>query len=149
MVCIYCGNSTKVTNSRPNKKLRQVWRRRHCLKCTADFTTIENYELCSSIIVAKRSGELQPFYRDKLFLSVYFATNHLKDNIRTSNDLVNTVLRHLLNKSPLSPKITSIQISNVVLGVLKRYDAASSIKYASYQQKMSSYQDITKSLRSN
>lgn len=149
MVCIYCGSSTKVTNSRPNKKLRQVWRRRLCVSCGANFTTLEQYDLTNSIIVVKRSGNLEPFVRDKLFASILLATNHLKNNITDASALTSTVLRHMLNQSPLDPKVTTAQIAKIVLRVLKNYDAASSIKYASYQQKLSSYRDITKSLRSN
>lgn len=149
MVCIYCSSSTNVSNSRPSKKLRQVWRRRLCTVCGANFTTLETYDLSNSILVIKRNKELQPFSRDKLFVSVLLATNHLKNNVADAGALTNTILRHILNQTPRDPDITTSQIAKIVLSVLKKYDAASSIKYASYQQKMSSYQDITKSLRNN
>lgn len=41
MKCVYCGENTKVMDSRVSKS--KVRRRRECLNCNKRFTTIEKF----------------------------------------------------------------------------------------------------------
>jgi transcriptional repressor NrdR len=148
MVCIYCGKDTKVTNSRYKTRLKQVWRRRQCLKCGANFTTNEVYDLKTALIVIKKDGSTEPFQRDKLLLSIARSLDHIQNSPQTSSDLTDTVLRHMLESQNMKPNISTTDISFYSSRVLKRFNAASSIKYLSFQQKLPSVNDVKKSLRS-
>ena len=78
MVCIYCGNKTSIVNSRLIKKSNQKWRRHKCLHCNAVFTTIENYQLSTCLLVQGANNKTEPFSVNKLFLSIYQAVESSK-----------------------------------------------------------------------
>ncbi|MEO6761669.1 MAG: hypothetical protein ABI220_04840 [Candidatus Saccharimonadales bacterium] len=131
MDCIYCGTKTSVTNSRPQKRLRQVWRRRHCPKCNAIFTTLEAVDFSTSLVVTYKGGKLQPFSRDQLFLSVIKVCGHRKTAQKDASGLTNTILSRLY---PLitNGSIETDSIAKTAHSVLKRFDKASSVQYAAY-----------------
>jgi transcriptional repressor NrdR len=146
MVCIYCRYSTRVTNSRRLKADNSVWRRRKCQKCGAIFTTKESTDLEQAVRVLKRNGKLEPFYRDKLFLSIYKACEHLKAPVSLATALSNTVLRRVL-KDNSNTIVSSDKIALISAKVIKRYDAAAGVRYLSYQTPMKLANDVRKSLK--
>lgn len=148
MECIYCGQKTQVVNSRPQKSDKQTWRRRTCLGCRATVTTIEHILLSDALRVKKRNNGYQPFNRDKLYLSIYNAINHLADAPETATHLTATVLRHIYKATPLDPVIPSAVVAQYVAMVLKRYDAAASVRYQSFQTTMQLPNDVRRSLKS-
>lgn len=148
MVCIYCGNKTKVTNSRAQKTNLATWRRRECLKCHSVVTSIENISLEDAIRVEKRNQSLEPFWRDKIYLSICKAIDHLDNSAVTAMFLTNTVLRHLFKASKdINPIIKSDYVSITVSKVLKNYNAAASIKYLSFQSNMQLPNDVRRNLK--
>ena len=131
MVCIYCGSSTQVTNSRLQKRLNQVWRRRRCSNCENLFTTHETPELLSSIIFEVAPNSLKPFNRDTLFISIYECCKHRSSAVEDAAALTRTSLSFLL------PQVTkgTLQREQVVisvLAVLKRFDTAAATMYQAY-----------------
>lgn len=149
MECIYCGNKTKVTNSRPQKKDLQTWRRRQCLACHATTTSVEAYSLEDALRVEKKSGPYQPFSRDKIFMSIYKATDHLPNSTIIASNLTATVLRHLISQAPLNPVISSGTITKIVATVLQRYNAASAVRYMSFQTNLQLPNDVRRTLKNN
>jgi transcriptional repressor NrdR len=147
MVCIYCGHKTQVTNSRPQKADYRTWRRRTCTSCHATVTTTEAVDLEESLRVEKRNGTYQPFLRDKLYLSIYKAVDHLDTPSNTASHLTNTVLRHILKTKPLSPVVPSSDIAHKVAAILKRFNAAASVRYLSFQTNMQLANDIRRNLK--
>jgi len=88
-------------------------------------------------MVKKRSGNLEPFLRDKIFLSIYRSVDHLTDPITKTNHLTNTVLRHIQKDNELtSATITSVKLSSIICNVLKHYNAAASVRYLAFQTKL-------------
>ncbi|MGH2772802.1 MAG: transcriptional regulator NrdR [Actinomycetota bacterium] len=66
MVCPFCGHpEDHVVDSRAVEEGKAIRRRRECEKCTRRFTTYERLEE-SGLMVEKRSGDREPFDRDKL-----------------------------------------------------------------------------------
>ena len=128
MVCIYCGNSTKVVNSRLKKRLNLVWRRRSCLKCKSTFTTLESNAYALSWIVRDKSSAITPFSRDKLFLSLYRSCEHLNSPIEVAGSITDTVIVSLLSKG--ESIIQNYEIKNACLVALNRLDKAA---YSHYQ----------------
>lgn len=147
MDCIYCKHKTKVTNSRPQKADYQTWRRRQCLSCHAIITSIESIDLANALRVKKKNGSYQPFQRDKLFLSIYKAVDHLENPAETAHHLSATILRHIIKADPLSPVVPSETITIYSAKVLKNYNAAASVRYMSFQANMQLPNDIRRTLK--
>jgi transcriptional repressor NrdR len=124
MVCIYCDCDTQVINSRLQKRLNSVWRRRRCTGCQAITTTTERTDLASAVVVG-RKGQLEPFLRDKLYLSLYEVLKHRKTAISSATALTDTVISQISLRS----RIESEHIASVAYKVLRRYDKASAIYY--------------------
>ena len=131
MVCVYCGDNTHVNNSRSAKKSNRTWRRRVCKGCQSSFTTIEEVEFPSSLLFRNTLGLLEPFERDKLYISIYRACQHRKGAVSEAKALTATVLTHL------SPRIDQavldrLAIIDVATEVLGRFDYAAGIQYSAY-----------------
>lgn len=127
MECIYCRSETKVSNSRPQKRTNQIWRRRQCLGCGATFTTEEAVVPSKSILVRKMT-DVEPFQRDKLLLSLYDSLRHRKTALADATALADTVWSRTL---PLVQEAT-IQRDDIVReahAVLKRFDKPAATAY--------------------
>lgn len=133
MVCIYCGSPTKVANSRPQKRLLQVWRRRLCTKCGALFTTNEAVELGGSLVVRAGSGKLSPFSRDTLFVSILRAVGHRARPIEDASALTATIIAKLLH-STHEAAVAPADIVRLTAQTLERFDAAAAVQYRAYHQ---------------
>jgi len=132
MVCIYCSGQTKVTNVRPQARLRATWRRRQCLVCGAIFTSVEQADLSLSLSVIKRNGTLEPFQPDKLFVSIHNACQPQKDSAEAARALSNTIISKLL-KDSAEATIPSSAIAKTAKTVLSRYKSTIGQRYWSYQ----------------
>ena len=130
MVCIYCGSRTQVINSRPQKRLNHIWRRRECTACRAVFTTSEIPDLLKSLLV-KQGKHLKPFSRDKLFLSLYRSLQHRKQATNDASCLTDTVLSKIMPHIH-NGVISNEQIVSVSLLVLKNFDKPAATHYLAF-----------------
>lgn len=132
MVCIYCGGPTHVANSREQKRVGNVWRRRSCKTCQAVFTTIESADLSASLRV-RHPGirQLEVFNRDKLFMSLARALGHRSDFLEAADALTATTIGRLLKTHPGASIETSL-VREHAHTVLSRFDKAAAISYAAY-----------------
>jgi transcriptional repressor NrdR len=133
MVCIYCSGKTKVINSRPQKRLAQTWRRRECLDCGAVFTTLEAVDYAGSLRVRAADGHLEPFTRDKLFVSLYKALGHRKTATADASALADTIIAKL-RPNVHSGLLERNDIVTIATGVLKNFDEAATVQYAAYHK---------------
>lgn len=133
MVCIYCGNTTKVTNSRPQKRLHQTWRRRACLQCGAVFTTIESAELGTSLVVKLPDGRVRPFSRDKLLISISRSVGHRQAPAEDAGALTATITAQLLSQTNTAA-ISPTDIVRITLEILRRFDNAAAVQYGAYHK---------------
>ena len=136
MVCIFCHNETEVTNSRAKSRTPSVWRRRACKQCVAQFTTTELPDYTKALkVLSMDSRKLNPFSRDKLFLSLYQSLGHRKDALDSSTALTTTVIGRLINKKfVINGAIETKSISKVAYEALKRYDPLAAATYKAYHQ---------------
>lgn len=130
MVCIYCGVKTQVINSRPQKRQNHIWRRRECQGCRALFTTSEAPDFLKSLSV-RRKKVLQPFSRDKLFLSVHDSLKHRKTAINDATGLTDTIIGKLY---PLiaSGSLDDREIVLVTVETLDAFEPAAATYYRAY-----------------
>lgn len=133
MVCLHCGGETSVTNSRPQQRSNQVWRRRQCGKCGAIFTTTETARYGGSWAVRGKSGRLSPFSRDKLFLSLYKSCEHRKTVLNDADALADTVIKKLAGLVS-DGTVESAAIAQVVQVALNRFDKAASSHYRAFHK---------------
>lgn len=130
MLCIYCSGTTDVINSRHQKRINNIWRRRQCAQCMAVFTTSESTDLFKSLSVVHKN-DLRPFSRDKLFLSVYDSLKHRITATDDATSLTNTIISHLY---PLirNGGINREDIIRISAQILKRFDKAAASHYLAY-----------------
>lgn len=132
MVCIYCGSRTRVINSRTNVRTNRAWRRRRCVRCEATSTSREDVDLEESLRIKHSDGQMQPFMRDVLYLSVVKSLDHLPSAAVTATALCETIIRSITNEKPLDPQITTASVAQHAKSVLRRFDRTAEIKYYSY-----------------
>lgn len=135
MVCVHCGGKTKVVNSRPQQKSNQVWRRRHCIKCGAVFSTVESvqHELAWLVRHGKR---LEPFSRDKLLLSLYKSCEHRQTALNDARGLTETTINKLRGRVT-NGSLESSDIALVAQVALNRFDKAASTHYRAFHNSSS------------
>jgi transcriptional repressor NrdR len=129
MVCLYCKSPTSVSNSRHQKSLNQVWRRRQCTECGAIFTTHEVYDHASSLALQTRDGKLQPFKKERLFLSILKTCEHRNNELDDAVAITETVMTKLLRTISSG----AVFVDSVVLftyETLLNFDKASAVRYA-------------------
>ena len=131
MECILCRGKTRVINSRPQKKLRKIWRRRVCLSCGAVFTSSEQIDLEKSILVKDSESKFEPFVPEKLLLSIHDSLKHRKTALADSVALTNTIVYKMFN-SLSEPVVSREAIIDLSSGVLKRFDRVSYTHYLAY-----------------
>ncbi len=127
MICVYCGEKTKVVNSRQQRRNNNVWRRRRCQKCLAVFTTQESPDLASTLMV-NQNGAYRPFLSDLVYTEILLALQDRKNCYTEAREITSTVIRNLL-KLPSSPVFEPKQISQEISKVLKRFNKRSWMRY--------------------
>lgn len=133
MDCIYCLSGTQVLNSRPKLRLNQVWRRRKCIKCANIFTTVEAADLRSSVMVASSKGDIRPFDRDRLFVSILKACGHRSSAIEDAGALSDTVITKLASAFQKA-QVEASDITQVTHKVLANFDKSAAVQYAAYHK---------------
>ena len=137
MFCINCFNpSTSVTNSRPNKKQPQVWRRRSCSHCSAVFTTYERPSLADNKEVTLPDGSTDTFNLGKLLLSIAKAFTHSPNDAQYNALWLAQTVEDTLSteRQTLTPE----DIEATTHQVLKQFDELAAIQYAAQHQLISS-----------
>lgn len=131
MVCIYCGDKTRVTNSRSSKKSHSTWRRRACESCKATVTSVEEYDLSQTHRVQSPDGSLKPFLRDLLFLDVYQSLSHRKSALADATALTDTIIQGCIASSHRG-KINNSTITELTSSTLEKFDIAGATYYRSH-----------------
>lgn len=131
MVCIYCGNDTRVVNSRLQKKSSSVWRRRLCVKCTSVFTTIEVFQDNNSLMISDDNQRIAPFIREKFFLSIYDSCRHRQSAVTDARYLTNTIVSKMISKHE-GATIQSTKLKETALKTLSRFDKVAATYYRAY-----------------
>ena len=126
MVCIYCNSKTKVSNSRSNVT---TWRRRECTACKSVFTTYERPDYKAALRVENTAKHLEPFLRDKLFLSLVDALAHKKTALGDASSLCDTIITQLAHEHR-NGLLTTQQIAACSVTTLKRFDTVAASVYA-------------------
>lgn len=129
MICINSlHESTKVVNSRANKKAPIVWRRRQGIQSGITFTTYERPSLAENKPILLPNGATDTFNLGKLLLSIAAAFTHNQKSAEyDSLWLAQTVEDNL---STQADDLTPERIAQTTYDVLKRFDELAAVQYA-------------------
>jgi transcriptional regulator NrdR family protein len=128
MVCLYCSEKLRVSNSRTQKSTNSIWRRRSCPACRAVFTSIEAISLENSIRVSD-SKALEPFMKEKLFMSVYESLKHKQKPLQDARDVTETICSKLMRQHIQAATLDRQVIISVATEILRRYDSLAGMHY--------------------
>ncbi|MDF3003569.1 MAG: nrdR [Oscillospiraceae bacterium] len=133
MKCPFCSyTESKVIDSRPADDGERIRRRRECLSCQKRFTTYEAVETFP-IMVIKKDGSMEPFYRDKLLNSMLRACEKRQVSLRQIEKAVDEIEAMLQNA--MEPEILTTRIGELAMQKLKDIDEAAYVRFASvYRQ---------------
>jgi transcriptional regulator NrdR family protein len=132
MVCYYCGSTTSVTNSRPQKRANRVWRRRQCDNCKNIVTTLEAVDYTASISFRTANGALQPFSRDILFVSVLDSLRHRKSAIDDATALTDAILARLSDCMNTHGAVVRDELAISTQKTLERFDPVAGTHYKAF-----------------
>jgi transcriptional repressor NrdR len=144
--CPYCGSEdTQVKDSRPAEDGTSIRRRRFCAACGARFTTYERVTL-REITVIKADGRRVPFDREKLARSIRLALRKRPVEEDRIERIVNGIQRRLETEG--ETEVTSRQIGEIVMEVLKALDPVAFIRFASVYENFNEVKDFAAVLKS-
>lgn len=136
-------DESKVIDSRVTNNGQVIRRRRECLQTGRRFTTFERVQ-GSNLIVQKRDGTTEPYEREKLEKGIMIACGKRPVSLEK-------ILNHLSEieeKWARKEKVTSKQIGEDVMDLLKESDDVAYIRFASVYKKFQDIETFKKALDS-
>lgn len=128
MRCPSCAHlDDRVVDSREVEQGAAVRRRRECLRCGFRFTTFERFS-GAVLFVEKRSGEREPFRREKIVSGVLAACKNRPVDDVAVEQLARDVEEELLQSGS---EVTSQQVGKAVLDRLRELDDVAYLRFAS------------------
>lgn len=129
MFCIHCFHtSTKVTNSRPNKKSPTIWRRRTCTDCQTTFTTYERPSLAENKPIYRPDGTADAFNLGKLIISIASSFSHAPSKAKYDAIWLAQTVEDLLSSQQHT--ITPEDIAAATHQTLLQFDELAALQYA-------------------
>ena len=127
MICPFCKkDNDKVVDSRVSGS--SIRRRRECCECGKRFTTREYIEL-QPLTVIKRSGEHEPFQREKLLRGIMNSCKKRPVSVSDMEQVATSVENALTVTENF--EVSYEQIGNLVMQELKKLDAVAYVRFAS------------------
>ena len=146
MHCPVCPNDdTKVIDSRPADDGAAIRRRRSCPECSYRFTTYERLE-GAPLLVAKRSGDRQPFDRAKVIFGVRSACKGRPVEDEQIDALAEMVEDDMRLAAAAGTEITSSTVGHAVLEHLKALDEVAYMRFASVYKNFDDAADFRREL---
>ena len=137
--CPFCNAETKVVDTRESED--SVRRRRECEKCEQRFTTYERPEI--TVMVVKKDGRREPYNREKLAKGITIACGKRPIPIEAIENAINKVENAIRQEN----EITSKEIGELVMRVLKKIDDIAYIRFASVYRDFEDIRAMEKEIR--
>ncbi|NLD76615.1 MAG: transcriptional repressor NrdR [Acidimicrobiales bacterium] len=143
MRCPGCGSfDDKVVDSRQSEDGTSIRRRRSCLECQRRFTTFERLEEVP-LMVVKRSGDREPFDRDKVVAGLMAATKSRPVSPEQLTDLVVSVEECARLEGS---EISTEDVGRAVLEGLRDLDVVAAVRFASVYKEFDDLADFEREL---
>jgi transcriptional regulator NrdR len=135
MRCPFCHNhDTDVLDTRRLNDGDTIRRRRKCRACGRRFTTYERVESVS-LIVVKKTGEREPYDREKIVRGIQTACYRRPVSAASMENLVNEVETALMARE--DQEVPSSVIGDLVMTHLRDLDEVAYIRFASVYRSFS------------
>ncbi|PLS31585.1 transcriptional repressor nrdR [Bifidobacterium margollesii] len=142
MHCPFCQNpDTKVVDTRVGEDGYAIRRRRVCPKCSRRFTTVET----ATLMVIKRSGNSEPFNRDKVITGVRKACQGRPIREEDLKQLGQKVEEDLRSRG--LAQIPSEDVGRAILKPLRDLDEVAYMRFASVYQEFNNLEDFENAIR--
>ena len=132
-------------DSRPADDGAAIRRRRSCPECSYRFTTYERLE-GAPLLVAKRSGDRQPFDRAKVIFGVRSACKGRPVEDEQIDALAEMVEDDMRLAAASGTEITSSTVGHAVLEHLKALDEVAYMRFASVYKNFDDAADFRREL---
>jgi len=145
MKCPFCGHDEdKVIDSRSSEEGRSIRRRRECLNCEKRFTTYENIEE-TSLMVIKKDGRRESFDRKKILAGIKKACEKRPISTQDIEDLTDKIEYTLQSK--FEKEVESKQIGELLMELLCGLDEVAYVRFASVYRQFKDINQFMKELR--
>jgi transcriptional repressor NrdR len=144
MYCPFCNcKDSRVLESRLTGE-NSVRRRRECETCQKRFTTYERAE-AMQVLVVKRSGNREPYSREKLRAGISRACAKTMVTAEQVDDLVDSVENELaaLGKREISASV----LGEMALSRLRKLNQVAYVRFASVYRQFQSVDDFIDELK--
>ncbi len=132
MKCPYCGEESRVLESRHAEDGNTIRRRRECLACGRRFSTTERVEE-QPLVVIKKDGSREAFDRNKILTGLLKACEKRPVPLAELERIVEEVERELRNIQ--ERELPSVVIGEKVMERLRTLDGVAYVRFASvYRQ---------------
>lgn len=145
MKCPFCGyQESKVLDSRMNKEMDTIRRRRECLKCTKRFSTAEKLEQ-ELPLVEKRDGRREAFDPAKIMSGLRKACEKRPIAITNLEKIVSRIEYALTERN--EKEIRSTEIGQMVMDELKKMDEVAFVRFASVYRQFKDVNEFMEELK--
>jgi transcriptional repressor NrdR len=140
MRCPKCGGQDdKVVDSRASREGATIRRRRECTACTHRFTTYEEIER-ESLMVLKRDGRHEEFSKEKLFAGIKKACQKRPISPKVIEDLVDKIVDEVTDK--YEREVPGEVIGKLVMNRLRAIDEVAYVRFASVYRRFQEATDF-------
>jgi len=145
MRCPKCGcQDDKVIDSRASREGATIRRRRQCLGCGYRFTTYEEVER-GSLVVVKRDGRREDFSKEKLVSGIRRACQKRPISPKTIEDLVERIVNDVTDKH--EREVPAEEIGKLVMEGLRQIDDVAYVRFASVYRRFQEATDFVQEVK--
>ena len=145
MKCPFCGHAEdKVVDSRASSNEASIRRRRECLGCGRRFTTYEQIEE-QTLMVIKKDGRRERFDRQKLLAGLMKACEKRPVSMEQLERLVDELERELSQQ--FDREVSSNEIGERVMRRLHVLDPVAYVRFASVYREFKDVEEFMKELK--
>ena len=146
MKCPFCGEiDNKVIDSRLSKDGTVIRRRRECMSCNRRFTTYENIEELSVMII-KKDGRREVFNRQKVLAGIQKACEKRNISMNVIEAHVDELERDLRETG--EKEIPARVIGEKIMASLHELDDVAYVRFASVYREFKDVNDFFAELKS-
>ena len=145
MRCPKCGcQDDKVIDSRASREGATIRRRRECTKCGYRFTTYEEVER-GSLVVLKRDDRREEFSKEKLLSGIKKACQKRPISPKITEDLVEKISNEVMEK--YEREVPAEVIGRLVMNELRQLDEVAYVRFASVYRRFQEATDFVQEVK--
>lgn len=147
MHCPFCNfENSRVLESRTTEEGTSIRRRRECedSQCNKRFTTYERIEVMP-VLVVKRSGQREPYSREKLRSGIVRACEKTLITAEEIDRMIDTIENELAKQA--KREVSSTILGELVLNELRDLDQVAYVRFASVYRQFRSIDDFISELQ--